>query len=240
MKILALDTSSVVATVAVLDDEKLIGEYIINHKMTHSQRLMPMIEELLKNCEIMPDEIDVYAVSLGPGSFTGLRIGAATIKAMAQALAKPVVGIPTLEGLAYNLPFSGELICPLIDAQKNLVYSALYSWQGNRLIELMKQDVYEIETLLKILKHQNKRIIFLGDAIEKHISDIKESLGEWVVIPPVAVRMPRASSIAELAMEKAKRGELQAAGDIVPIYMRKSQAENQYEEKLKALGDGGK
>lgn len=240
MKILALDTSSVVATVAVLEDEKLVGEYTLNHKLTHSQKLIPMIEELMKSCELKPKDIDIFVVSLGPGSFTGLRIGAATIKAMAQALGKPVVGIPTLEALANNLLYSGELICPIIDAQKNLVYSAVYSWQHSEFVELHKQEVYEIEELIKHLQGLGKKIIFVGDAVEKHREEILSGLGEYAIIPPMAVRMPKAASIGLLALKKAKAGEIKGAGDLVPIYMRKSQAENQYEDKLRAMVDGGK
>lgn len=240
MKILALDTSSITATVAVLEEERLVGEYILNHKLTHSQKLIPMMEELLKSCEIKPEDIDVFAVSLGPGSFTGLRIGTTTIKAMAQALSKPVVGISTLEGLAYNLPFSSEYICPMIDAQKNLVYSALYFWQDNKLQEAIVQEVFEIEKLLEELKQLGKKVIFIGDAVEKHKEGIIASLGEFAIFPPAYVRMPRASSIAALAVEKLKMGEEKDAADIIPIYMRKSQAENQYEERQRAIGDGGK
>ncbi len=240
MKILALDTSSVVATVAVMEDDKLVGEYTLNHKMTHSQRLIPMIEELMKNCELKPKDIDIFATSLGPGSFTGLRIGAATIKAMAQALGRPVVGIPTLEALAYNLPFSGEAVCPIIDAQKNLVYTARYIWQGNGFVETHLQEVAEIDKLLERLGSLKERVIFLGDAIEKYRGLIEAELKQLAIIPPAAVRMPKASSVALLAWERSRRGEVEEASHLVPIYMRKSQAENQYEERLKAMGDGGK
>jgi tRNA threonylcarbamoyladenosine biosynthesis protein TsaB len=238
MKILALDTSSITATVAVLEGEKLLGEYILNHKLTHSQKLIPMVEELLRSCELKPSDIDVFAVSLGPGSFTGLRIGATTIKAMAQALSKPVVGIPTLEGLAYNLPFSSEYICPMIDAQKNMVYSALYFWSGSKLQVAIPQEVFSIEKLLGELMQLGKRVIFIGDAVEKHKEALAASLGELAIFPPAFVRMPRAASVAALAAEKLKMGEAKAAGDILPIYMRKSQAESQYEERRRAKGRG--
>ncbi len=240
MKILALDTSSVVATVAVMADEKLVGEYSLNHKMTHSQRLIPMIEELMTGCELKPKDIDIFATSLGPGSFTGLRIGAATIKAMAQALEKPVVGIPTLEALAYNLPYSGISVCPIIDAQKNLVYTAQYTWQGSSFFENQKQEVTEIEELLKRLGDLKERVIFLGDAVDKHRELIEAELKELAIILPAALRMPKASSVALLARERYRRGEVGEAAQLIPIYMRKSQAENQYEERLKAMGDGGK
>ncbi|AKL93849.1 tRNA threonylcarbamoyladenosine biosynthesis protein TsaB [Clostridium aceticum] len=230
MKVLALDTSSIVATVAVLDDEKLMGEYIINHKKTHSEKLMPMIEEILKSCEVSPKDIDVFAVALGPGSFTGLRIGLATIKAMAQALDKPVAGVSTLEGLAFNLVHCKGLICPIIDAQQDLVYTGLYQWH-QELSKVMEEDVVSIEDLLDTLKSRKEEVIFLGDALEKFQEQITRELGDLAIFPPKIVTMPRASSIGELAREKVKKGELKKASEVLPVYMRKSQAEKQWEER---------
>ncbi|AOY75730.1 tRNA (adenosine(37)-N6)-threonylcarbamoyltransferase complex dimerization subunit type 1 TsaB [Clostridium formicaceticum] len=230
MKILALDTSSIVATVAVLDDEKLMGEYILNHKKTHSQKLMPMMEEVLKSCELSPKEIDVFAVSLGPGSFTGLRIGLATIKAMAQALDKPVVGVSTLEGLAFNLVHCEALICPIIDAQRDLVYTGGYQWKQG-FSKVVEEEVIAIEQLLMNLKSRKEKVIFLGDALEKFRELIIRELGDLAIFPPKTLTMPRASSIGELARRKVQNGELRKASEILPVYMRKSQAEKQWEER---------
>ena len=236
MKLLALDTSSIVATAAVMDGEKLMGEYIINHKKTHSQKLMPMLEEILKSCELSPKEIDIFGVAVGPGSFTGLRIGLATIKAMAQALDKPVVGVSTLEGLAFNLVYCKALICPIIDAQRNLVYTGLYQWDQMELNKVMEEEVYPIEDLLQNLKKRKEEIVFIGDALEKFKELIQEELKELALFPPSIVTMARASSIAELARRKAEKGKLLKASELLPVYMRKSEAEKKWEEKMKNRG----
>lgn len=232
MKILALDTSSIVATAAVMDGEKLMGEYILNHKKTHSQKLMPMLEEILKSCDLSPKDIDIFGAALGPGSFTGLRIGLATIKAMAQALDKPVVGVSTLEGLAYNLIYCKARICPIIDAQRDLVYTGLYQWDQINLNKIMEEKVLSIDELLSILKEKNEEIMFIGDALEKFRGLIQETLKEKAIFPPGIVTMPRASSVAELVRRRAEAGELSKASEVVPIYMRKSQAEKQWEERM--------
>ena len=238
MKILALDTSSIVATVAILDGEKLMAEYTLNHKKNHSEKLMPILQEILNSCDLSPKDIDIFAATIGPGSFTGLRIGLATIKAMAQALDKPVVGISALEGLAFNLIHCENLICPIIDAQRDLVYSGLYQWQNGEFINTMEDHVVSIEELLKDLKDRKENIIFLGDAMEKFTELIKEELGEFAIFPPGIVRLARASSIGELARQKAKKGIFEKASEVLPLYMRKSQAEKQWEERQK-MGDTG-
>lgn len=128
MKVLALDTSSIVASVAVMNDGILLGEYTLNHNKTHSQKLVPIIQQLLSDLELEPFDIDLFAVSKGPGSFTGLRIAITTAKAMAYALDKPIIGVPTLDILAHNISFCQHLICPIMDARNNRVYTALYKW----------------------------------------------------------------------------------------------------------------
>lgn len=230
MKLLAIDTSSLTAAVALLDGDKLIGEYTLNHKMNHSQKLMPMIKELLNSCDTKPKEIDVFAVSLGPGSFTGLRIGIATMTAMAQALDKNVVGVPTLEALAYNLFNIKGLICPVIDAQKDLVYTALYQWTDGNMVEVMEQQVIRIDELISILKRESGKIFFIGDALERFGSNLKDGLGQQFAVPPFKFLIPSASSVAELARIKIEKG---IKTDIAPIYMRKSEAEVQYEKKMR-------
>ena len=230
MKLLALDTSSITATVALLDDDKLMGEYTLNHKKNHSQKLMPMIEELLNSCSVKPKEIDVFAASLGPGSFTGLRIGIATMAAMAQALDKKVVGVPTLEALAYNLYNINGLICPIIDAQRDLVYTALYQWIDGNMVEIMKQQVISIDGLIDILKTKQERIFFIGDALEKFDQNLKDGLKQQFAIPPSKLLIPSASSVAEIAKIKIEKDIIT---DITPIYMRKSGAEVQYEKRMK-------
>ncbi len=230
MKLMALDTSSITATAALLDGDKLLGEYTINHTRDHSQKSMLIMEELLKGCRVKPDEIDVFAVSLGPGSFTGLRIGIATMATMAQALDKEVIGVPTLEALAYNLFNIDGLVCPIIDAQRDLVYTALYRWAEGNMKEIMKQQIINIDELIGTLREKSEKIFFVGDALEKFEDDLKEGLGWRFSTPPPKFLIPSASSVAEVAKIKMEKG---IKTDIVPIYMRKSAAEVQHEKRMK-------
>jgi tRNA threonylcarbamoyladenosine biosynthesis protein TsaB len=233
MKLLALDTSSAVAAVAVLDQDKLIAEYNLNHKKTHSQKMMPMMEEVLKSCELSPKDIDVFGVSLGPGSFTGLRIGITTMKVMAQALGKPLVGVSSLEGLAFNLPFCREMICPIVDAQRDLLYTGFYQWNEKDLQKVKDHDILHVEELISFVKERGQKAVFVGDGVEKFRTVLLERLPEQAVFPPVPFLLPRASSIGALAMKQAIKEVLQKPEEIVPVYMRKSQAERQLEQRMK-------
>lgn len=233
MMVLAMDTSSTVATVALMDENKLIGEYTINHKRTHSQKLMPLIAALLEDCEVKMEQIEVIAVAEGPGSFTGLRIGAATAKGLAHAMDIPVVGISTLDALAFHLPFCQGLICPILDARRNQVYTAIYKWVGGELHAVFPPTAISIEELVEELLERTEDVVFLGDGVEKNKEFLEGSLKRRVRFAPLSVKMPNAASIAELALQKAKRGELQHFYDFAPMYLRKSEAERQYETKSK-------
>ena len=233
MKILALDTSSRAATVAVMEDDRLIAEQTTNHKKTHSEKLLPIIERTLGDGSFVPQDIDVFAVSLGPGSFTGLRIGMATVKAIAQTLNKTVVGVSTIEALAYNIPYSKHLICPIIDAQRDLVYTGLFKWEGDAPSKIKEESVMNIEELIAELKEMDEKVIFLGDAVEKFQDRLKKELGTQCEIPKGAMLIPRAYSVGLLAKRQLDHGYRKELHEVIPIYMRKSQAERQYEEKLK-------
>ncbi|TCO76431.1 tRNA (adenosine(37)-N6)-threonylcarbamoyltransferase complex dimerization subunit type 1 TsaB [Marinisporobacter balticus] len=237
MKILALDTSSIVATVAVMDEGKLIGEYTIHHKRTHSQKLMPMIEELLKNCELTMQDIDVVAVAEGPGSFTGLRIGVATAKGLAHAVNIPVVGISTLDALAMNSAFSHGIICPILDAKRSQVYAGVYKWDHENLHIIEEPMAISIENLVEKLSERPENVLFLGDGIENNKDYLIEKLKKRAVFAPNSVKMPRASSVAQIGLQKAKNKKLQNYYELTPTYLRKSEAERQYEEKMKRCGE---
>ena len=232
MRILAIDTASEVASAAVVEDETLLGEYILNHKMTHSQKMMPMIENVLQNLELGVKDIDVFVAANGPGSFTGLRIGVAAIKGLAHAVNKPVVGISTLAGLAYNLPWAEHIIVPIMDARRNNVYTASYIWdEGFR--EIGEPEAISIEECIDSCSNFLDTI-FVGDGVKVYGDYIKERLGGHALLAPASALWQRASSIAMLAMEKAKCGETQSYSELVPFYLRKSQAERELEEKEKA------
>lgn len=238
MIVLALDSSSIVATVALMEDHKLLGEYSTHHKKTHSQKLMPMIAELLESCELKMEDVDLVAVAEGPGSFTGLRIGVATAKGLAHAMNIPVVGISTLDALAFNLPFCHGLICPILDARRAQVYTGVYKWDGEELYAVEAPEAVALETLMEKLVLRPEKIIFLGDGVEQNKDVLVQSLGDRAVFAPNTVNMPRASSVAQLALQKAQAGELQNYFELTPEYLRKSEAERQYEEKIKSCGLG--
>ena len=137
MKILGMDSSGLVASIAVVENDILVAEYTVNHKKTHSQTLLPMLDEIVKMTELELDTVDVIAVAAGPGSFTGLRIGAATVKALGFALDKPVVSVPTCHGLAFNMWGTDKLVCPILDARRNQVYTGIYQFVENKLDVVM-------------------------------------------------------------------------------------------------------
>ena len=168
MKILALDSSGLVASVAIMEDDNLVAEYTMNYKKTHSQTLLPMLDELKKAVQLDLESIDAIAVAAGPGSFTGLRIGSATAKGLGLALNKPLIGIPTTEALAYNLYGTDEdtLICPIMDARRNQVYTGLYCFQKGQLQTVKEQDALPVDTLLEELNQMGKKVIFLGDGVQ--------------------------------------------------------------------------
>ena len=232
MKILAMDTSSDVASVAVTEDNRLLGEYTMNNKKkTHSQKLMVMIDVLLKDIEVDISEIDLFAVSHGPGSFTGLRIGVATAKALAHACQKPIIGISTLEALAYNLPFCEHIIVPVMDAGKNRVYAASYIWdEGFRTLGEPEAMTIEecVESCGELLE-----TVFVGDGAAVHMEYIKEQLGEQAFFAPANSLEQRASSVACAAYEKYKNGEASSYTDVKPVYLKKSQAERELDERNK-------
>lgn len=242
MNILAVDTSTVVASVAVMQDKNIICEYSLNHKKTHSQKLIPMIHEVLRNSEIKPKDIDLFAVSVGPGSFTGLRIGVTSIKAMAYALGKPAKGINTLDTLAFNIPFTDALISPIIDARNNQVYNALYQWNKDKQERLTDYVGIDIGELIKEIKKKGKQVFVLGDGVNIHKERLINELGNKCLFPPVNLLYQRASCVAEIAMGQLSDIVTSESSEIgtddinslVPFYLRKSQAERLYDCGVKA------
>lgn len=231
MKILAVDTSSNVATVAVAEDNVLLGEYILNHKKTHSQKIMVMIDELLRDLELTVNDIDLFAVSNGPGSFTGLRIGVATMKALAHSVNKPIVGVSPLAAMAYNLPYAEHIIVPIMDARQNRIYTATYIWDDG-FKEITEPEATTIEECVADCG-EYLDTIFVGDGAIIHQDYIKEKLGEHAIFAPSNAMGQRASSVAALALEMAKKGEVSDYISLKPIYLKKSQAEQELEERQK-------
>lgn len=235
MRILAVDTSTNVASAAILEDQVIIGEYNCNRGKTHSQRLMPMVQHLMETTGLSVNDIDAFSASIGPGSFTGLRIGVTTIKAMAFAAEKSVISVHTLDALAYNLPFAENLICPMIDARNNQVFTAIYRFIGDKLERLTDYMGIPVTELADILRKMEGDTVFLGDACNMHRDYFVSELGNRVKIAPPGTALAKASSVAILAGKAYSEGKLESCYDMVPFYLRKSQAEREREnQKVKS------
>lgn len=223
MKILAMDSSAIAASVALCDDRQLLGEFTILNGNTHSQTLLPMVEALLAQFEITTDEIDLFAVSNGPGSFTGVRIGVATLKGLAFGKNKPCVGVSTLEALANNLAVTDGLICPVMNARRKQVYTALFRARNGSLERLRPDSAMAIAELDELLGHYNEPIRLVGDGYDITI----EGLTAPTLPVPDRLRHQSAYSVAQVALEHYQRGAAQTDGMTVATYLRPSQAERE-------------
>ena len=224
MNILAIDTSALTATAAILSYDTLLGEISTTTKLTHSQTIMPMIDELLKKVNLDISDIDLFACSEGPGSFTGLRIGIGTIKGLAYGLGKPVVGVSTLAALAHNIANTDLVISPIMDARRGQVYNALYKWNGVGLECIKEPRALAIEELCGEL---TEKTIFVGDGVKAHKDKISELLGEKAIFAPPQHQLQRAGSVAYATLGKVPCD----AAELTAIYLRKPQAEREREEK---------
>lgn len=234
MKILAVDSSGLVASVAVVEDDVTLAEYTMNYKKTHSQTLLPMLNEIKNMIDLDLNSIDYIAVAAGPGSFTGLRIGSATVKGMGLALKKDIVEVPTLEGLAFNLCGTDKYVCPLMDARRNQVYTGIYhfvtkdnEWEMEAVVEQCAVDVRDIIATCNELGHE---VIFLGDGVPVYKKQIAELMEVPYSFAPANMNRQRGASIASLACKYAKEGKYVSAAAHEPEYLRKSQAEREREE----------
>lgn len=237
MKILGIDTSTMAANVAVLEDDKLICEYTINTKKTHSQKLMPMIENMLKLSDLDIKEIDAIAICVGPGSFTGLRIGMATAKAMAHVNNIPLIGVNSLEILGANMDLCNRNICSILDAQRNQVYMNKYILKDYKITELEEISIKAIDELLEEISSSNEDWVLVGEAVYKYKEKIEEVSN--ITIPSPANNITKASTLCFVARDKMlANDQVYNCYNINPMYIRKSQAEEQYEEKQKRLKDG--
>lgn len=227
MKILALDSSGLVASVAIVSDDTLLAEYTVNYKKTHSQTLLPMLDEVAKMIELDLDSVDAIAVAAGPGSFTGLRIGSATAKGLGLALGKPLVHIPTVDALACNLYGCGSLICPLMDARRSQVYTGIYTFEDGELRIIKEQSPMAVEQIAEELNALGREVVFLGDGVPVY----REMLSTLMKVPyryaPANMNRQRAASVAVLAQQYVKAGKTETAAEHAPDYLRLSQAERE-------------
>lgn len=231
MKILALDSSGLVASVAIVSDDDLIGEYTVNYKKTHSQTLLPMLDEVAKMIELDLSTIDVIAVSAGPGSFTGLRIGSATAKGLALALNKEIVSVPTVDALAYNMWGCRDLVCPLMDARRNQAYTGLYRFSDGKMDTLIKQCVVQIDEIIDKINKEGQKVIFLGDGVPVFKEYIRENITVPYDFAPAMCNKQRASAVACLGQILFGEGKAVPAYEHKPEYLRLSQAERERQEK---------
>ncbi|HWT26495.1 MAG TPA: tRNA (adenosine(37)-N6)-threonylcarbamoyltransferase complex dimerization subunit type 1 TsaB [Mobilitalea sp.] len=240
MKLLALDSSGLVASVAVVTEDALLAEYTVNYKKTHSQTLLPMLNEIVKMVELDLNEIDAIAVAAGPGSFTGLRIGSATAKGLGLALGKPIIPVPTLDGLAYNLYGTDKLICPMMDARRNQVYSGLYEFKGSEFNVILEQRAAAVEDMIDEINKSNREVIFLGDGSSVYQELIKEKTKVTYEFAPIHMNRQRAGAIGALGIRYFNDNKLEAAAKHEPVYLRLSQAERERAEKTleSGMGDG--
>ena len=230
MKILAIEASGSAASVALTEDNVLKAEFTLNHKMTHSQTLMPLKDEIKKYLELDMDDIDFVACSAGPGSFTGLRIGAATAKGIAMGINKPIVPVSTLAALAYNVYMTDAVICPIIDARRRQVYTGIYRWEFGKLVCDKEDGIELIDDILEMVENYELPVIFVGDGILTY-KNLIESYEDFI-LAPASCNMQRAGSVASMAYELVQEEKYVDSGEFVPVYLRKSQAERELEEKM--------
>ncbi len=245
MKILALDSSGLVASVAIVCDEVLQAEYTINHKKTHSQTLLPMLEEVKELIELDMSSVDAIAVACGPGSFTGLRIGSATAKGLGLALNKPLIGVPTLEGLAYQLYGTDKLVCPIMDARRNQVYTGIYEFvrvgsgdgqasdgEGTYSLKIIEEQcAVDINDIAAKINELGREVCFLGDGVPVFRDTLAKTLKVPYSFAPAHMNRQSAASIGSLAQVYYKEGRFESADAHQPIYLRLSQAERERMEK---------
>ena len=238
MKILALDSSGLVASVALAEDDNLIAEYTVQYKKTHSQTLLPMLEEISRMVELDLAAVDAIAVAAGPGSFTGLRIGSATAKGLAFALQKPIVPVPTVDGLAYQMYGAQSLVCPIMDARRNQVYTGIYEFVADQNSQyryemrvIKEQCAVAFDDIAAILNKLDRSVIFLGDGVPV----FQERMAQVMQVPyqtaPLHRARQSAAAIAALGSLYYARGKIESGAEHAPEYLRLSQAERERAER---------
>lgn len=256
MKILAIETSTILGGIAITDTSTgLIAEVRLNVKSTHSERLMTEIDHVLKQSGLMISDIDVFAVAIGPGSFTGLRIGLSTVKGFSYATGKPMVSVPTLEALAWNFPYCRYPVCTMLDARKKEVYAALFQWEGEGFIRLIDEMSMRADRFLEKIKETlvihpplippvkggkpsppvgegkgeggffYEKIVFTGEGVLLYKNSIIEIMGEKAIFVSSEKMIPSPANVASLGTKKALKGEFSEPVSLVPLYMRRSEAE---------------
>lgn len=222
MLVLGVETSTMQGGVALVGEDRLVSEYLLNVEATHSERLLPAIDRMLCDAGVGLDALSGIAVSIGPGSFTGLRIGLSTVKGLAYATGLPVVGVPTLEALAWSVPFASVQVCPVLDARKHEVYAALFRYERGVLVRLMEDSALAPEALCSKIR---KPTLFLGDGLPVYGELFRRLLADRMLVPSLSGRGARPACVADLGRQRLVRGDRDSIEALVPRYLRPSEAE---------------
>lgn len=215
----------------MVTEDGIVAHYSLNIEVTYSERLMSTIDRVVRDAGLDLAAIDGFAVSIGPGSFTGLRVGLSTVKGLAFATGKPVAAVPTLRALAWNLPFSAYPVCPMMDARKNQVYAALYRYDGPALVQMMEETAISLEDLAGRIPGQT---VFTGEASSLYREDIRKAFGKGAFFAPLSSCSPSAASVAELGLAMIKSGGLTDPDSLTPMYIRRPEAEVAWEKRQRS------
>ncbi len=235
MLVFGIDTCCMAATAAVVNEKVMVAQTVINQSKTHSQIMMPQIEQMLKSAEVDPGDIDAFAAAVGPGSFTGVRIGVATAKAMAQAVKKPCIAVSTLEALAFSSACFDGIISPILDARRGQVYNALFRG-GRELHRLCEDRALALEELLRELCSAGEKVLFMGDGTLVFEQEIREALGDKAYFAPMVTKLNLGGAVAEIGLSRLLKGEVLGYSELVPEYIRLSQAEREQLEREQGFG----
>lgn len=234
MKILALDSSGLVASVALVENDELIAEYTIQYKKTHSQTLLPMLDEIRNMVELDLSTVDAIAIAAGPGSFTGLRIGSATAKGLALALNKPIIPVPTVDGIAYQMYGTDAIVCPIMDARRNQVYTGIYEFvyedSQYKMVTVEQQCAVAFDKIAEKLNAIGKKVVFIGDGIPVFKERMKELMQVPYTLAPAHRARQSAAAVAVLGGLLYQEGKYVSGSEHAPEYLRLSQAERERAE----------
>ncbi len=228
MRILGIETATRTGSVAVVSEGGVVAEYTLNIELTHSERLMSTVDRVIKDTGLALSDMDGFAVSIGPGSFTGLRIGVSAVKGLALVTNKPVAAVPTLRALAWNLPHSLYPICPLLDAKKKEVYAAIYQYEDDSLVQVMPETAISLKDLAGKIAGKT---VFTGEAANAFRNDIRAVFGERALFAPLSASVPSAASVAEIGLGMLTSGARTDADSLIPLYIRRPEAEVAWEKR---------
>jgi len=231
MYILGIETATRTGGVAIVSEGGVLAEYTLNIEVTHSERLMSTVDRVLKDTGLLISNIDGFGVSIGPGSFTGLRIGLSTVKGLAFTTGKPVAAVPTLKALAWNTPHSRYPVCPLLDAKKKEVYAALYRYDGRELVQDLPEMVLPLAELADRVAGE---VLFSGEGARLFAGDIERLFAGRAHLAPLSATVPSAASAAEIALDMIRAGRHTGPDDLSPMYIRRPEAELAWEKRQRS------